>query len=70
MDPGLLPGSSSSPRLGPAGELEGPRDQAGTVSCQTLSLLSRQPEEPEGQLGPGGLAPSAVTARQGLETWL
>ena len=38
--------------------------------CQTLSLLSRQPEEPEDQLDPGGLAPSAVTARQGLETWL
>ena len=46
-----------------------PRRQAGTVSCQTQSLLSKQPEEPEGQLGPGGLAPSAVTARQGLETW-
>ena len=69
MDPGLLLGSSSSPRLGPAGELGGPRDQAGTVSCHIQSLLSRQPEEPEGHLGPRDLASSAMTARQGLETW-
>ena len=39
-DPGLLPGASSSPGLGPAGELEGPREQAGAVPCRAQEASS------------------------------
>ena len=109
-DPGLLPGASSSPGLGPAGGPEGPREQAGGCAPQGSGGLLRathwpgpggeaavnlflipvsatywticlgqsvgpathpappfgQPEESQGQLGPGCLAASAMTAGQGL----
>ena len=112
-DPGLLPGASSSLGLGPAAELEGPREQAGGCAPQGSGSLLRathwpgpgveavvnlfpipasatywticlgqsvghathpappfgQPEKSQGQLGPGRLAASAMTAGQGLGIW-
>ena len=38
-------------------------------SLLDLALAIWVAEEPEGQLGPGRLAPSVVTAGQGLGTW-
>ena len=38
------------------------------ASCGTWSPPYGRPQEPAGQLGPGRLAPSAMTAGQGLGT--
>ena len=48
-DPGLLPGASSSLGLGPAAELEGPREQAGGCAPQGSGSLLRATHWP----GPG-----------------
>ena len=40
-DPGLLPGASSSLGLGPAAELEGPREQAGDCVLQDSRALAK-----------------------------